>query len=362
LLGAALATVRGLSLWVLAAMSLTAALTFLGLAMANKIVTGEERLVYYPQQIAVTLTNALLLWLLGQPLLPYLDLTTLGVGTFLAFGKLGCLKVGCCHGRPYRWGVCYRPEHADAGFASHLVGVRLFPTQAVESLWVFGCVVAGSVLVLAGRPPGEAMAAYILLYGVGRFCIDFMRGDAAHAYRWGFVDAQWTSLLLMCGVVGAELVGVLPIQLWHVGLTAGVALTVLAVGLSRRVRRTNRHRLLQPRHVREVAEIIGRVAGPTTGEERGASREMEGAARAAIDVGSTSLGVQISAGRIESAAGPIEHYTLSSQNGAMSEKTARTLADLIVQLGHPLQSSELFSQTRGIFHLLIHPLSVESLQ
>ena len=70
--------------------------------------TGEERIIYYRHEIAVMVVAALLLWLLRQPLLPYLDVTILGIGMFLTCGRMGCFMVGCCHGRPHDWGVCYR--------------------------------------------------------------------------------------------------------------------------------------------------------------------------------------------------------------------------------------------------------------
>src|SRR5439155_22019386 len=101
----------------------------------------------YHHEIDVMINAALLLWLLGQPLLPYLDLTILGIGMFLACGRVGCLMVGCCHGRPHSWGVRYKQEHADAGFAPYYVGVRLFPIQAVESLWVLSIVIVGNFFV-----------------------------------------------------------------------------------------------------------------------------------------------------------------------------------------------------------------------
>jgi hypothetical protein len=115
---------------VIAALILAAVLTFFGLVMATKIITGEERIIYYHHEIVVMVVVAFLLWLLRQPILPYLDLTILGVGAFLVCGRLGCFMVGCCHGRPHRWGVRYRKEHADAGFTFYFVGVRLFATHA----------------------------------------------------------------------------------------------------------------------------------------------------------------------------------------------------------------------------------------
>ena len=147
-----------LSLWVIGGIIGIAMLTFLTLAMVTKIITGEEQLIYYHHEIAILIASAVFLKVINHPLLPYLDVTILGVGIFLACGRLGCLMGGCCHGRPHRWGVRYRKEHADAGFTHYYVGVRLFPIQAVESIWVLMLVIVGSIIVLGRQAPGESLA------------------------------------------------------------------------------------------------------------------------------------------------------------------------------------------------------------
>jgi len=124
---AGLAFQSGLSLVILLVIIGEAVFAFLGLAMVTKVVAGEERLVFYHHEMAVLLLTSLLLRVLGEPALAYLDLTIVGIGIFLAWGRLGCLMVGCCHGRPMRWGVSYRREHREAGLAHYLVRVRLFP-------------------------------------------------------------------------------------------------------------------------------------------------------------------------------------------------------------------------------------------
>ena len=49
----------------------------------TKIIIGEERLIYYHHEIAIVLAVTMVLWLLDQPILPYLDITILRIGTFL---------------------------------------------------------------------------------------------------------------------------------------------------------------------------------------------------------------------------------------------------------------------------------------
>lgn len=360
LLAITLASHAGRSQLVMIGIALASILTFFGLVMATKIITGEERIIYYHHEIAVMVAAAFLLWLLRQPILPYLDVTILCVGGFLVCGRVGCLMVGCCHGRPHRWGVCYRKEHADAGFTPYFVGVRLFPVQAVESLWVFCIVATGATFVLNGRPAGAALAWYVVTYDLGRFCFEFLRGDPDRSYLWGFSQPQWISLLLMCGVVWAETAGVLPLHLWHVAATACLALAMAAVSLARRFRRTAKHRLLHPRHVREMAEALKHVsdlAAETKAAGRWTVMPPRDSVSVRLRIACTSLGVQISAGKVREAAGDICHYTLSYSDGGMTEEVARIVARLIVQLNRASDDGEFLKGNRDVFHLLIRPVS-----
>lgn len=353
LLTMTLVNYQGLSLWVMIGIIVIAVLTFLGMVMVTKVTTGEEQIIYYHHQIAVMIVAVVFLKMLNQPILTYLDITILGVGIFLVCGRIGCLMVGCCHGRPSKWGVCYRKEHMDAGFTPYYVGVRLFPIQVVESLWVLGIVLIGILFVLGGRAPGYVLAWYVIAYGIGRFCFEFARGDPARPYLWGFSEAQWTSIILICAVVWAELAGSFTFHLWHIVATAGIVLTMITVALIRRFRPTVKHKLLNPHHIREVAEAIEYISG------RAAKRAIfpwGNTVPAVIPMSCTSLGIQISSGKIEDAEVSVEHYAFSSQKETMTEKTAKILADLIIQLRHSACARELITQNRGIFHLLIRPL------
>jgi prolipoprotein diacylglyceryltransferase len=168
-LAMAFALHQHLSVLVITAMMATAIAVFFAVALITKSVLGQERLVYYQQQTAILLAVGASLWLLRQTVLPYLDVIVLGIGIVLAVGRIGCFMVGCCHGRPHRFGVCYRREHMHAGFASYYVGVRLFPIQLVESLWVAGIVIAGVEMIQCRAAAGTALAWYIIGNGFGRF-------------------------------------------------------------------------------------------------------------------------------------------------------------------------------------------------
>src|SRR5712692_6791297 len=102
----------GLSQLVLLGITVVVILTFYALVMATKILTGEEQIIYYHHEIAVMAMIALFLRLTHQPVLHYLDVAILGIGLSLACGRVGCLMVGCCHGRPDSRGVRYGLDHA----------------------------------------------------------------------------------------------------------------------------------------------------------------------------------------------------------------------------------------------------------
>lgn len=345
-------TQLNLSLWVMAGIVLAAVLTFFGLVMATKIITGEEQIIYYHHEIAVMVVTGVLLWLTGQPILPYLDITILGIGTFLVCGRVGCLMVGCCHGLPSRWGVCYREEHAAAGFPRCFVGVRLFPIQLVESFWVLCIVIVGTAFVLRGYPAGTALAWYVVAYDLGRFCLEFARGDTDRPYYRDFSQAQWISVILLFGIVWAEMSGMLPFHAWHIGATVVVLLTMIAVALKRRLDKTARYQLLHPYHIQQFAEAVERVSDPVM--RRPAVTQADVVAND-IEVGCTPLGVQISTSRIKDVAGDIPHYALSFRKGELSREAARVLSDLILRLRRHSGSPELLKRDRGVFHLLIHP-------
>jgi prolipoprotein diacylglyceryltransferase len=322
-------------------------------AMITRVLTGRENFIYYHQLILVMITAAMAAKLFDQPILPYLDITMIGMAGVQVFGRTGCLLAGCCHGRPHRWGVCYRAEHARDGFTRYYVNVRLFPIQLVESLWVLGIASGGIMLVLNAHAPGTVVAWYIITYGAGRFCFEFMRGDPDRAYYWDFSEAQWISLLLMSVVVWAELSGLLALHAWHTAATAGVILTVIVVALTRHFRKTPTHRLLNPRHIKEVAEAVEAISSLL---QESALLSRWNPIPPAVHIARTSLGVRISASKILRNTSYTYHYALSSENETMTEETAGILARLIVQLRHPAASGDLVRGSRDVFHVLIDPL------
>ena len=357
LLSLILVTRAGLSPGVFMVVALAAVATFLALAMSIKIITGYEKITCYHHEIVVLIVAAALLRFLQQPVLAYLDVTVLGIGLFQACGRVGCLMVGCCHGRPHSFGVCYKQEHRAAGFTPYYVGVRLFPVQALESLWLLCVVSAGVALVWRGSAPeGTALSWFVIAYALGRFVFEFMRGDAERSFLYGFSEAQWTSLFLVYATLCAGLAGLLTFQKWHFGAALSLSLMMIAIALGRQWRKTNRHKLLHPRHVREVAEAIKQPTLLANSDESDHTRSPRAAE---IHTASTSLGIRISASETESSVGSVRHYAFSCTNSRMNEETAEILAGLILKLKHLDGQPRLVKGNQDVFHLLVNPLESE---
>jgi hypothetical protein len=229
--------------------------------------------------------------------------------------------------------VRYRAEHAAVGFPAYLVGVRLIPIQAIEALWALGIVLVGSGLVLAGSPPGAALAWYVVAYDLGRFGFELARGDPQRRHLLGFSEAQWIAVALTGLVVAGELTGILPFEAWH--LVALVGLIVAVVILAWRSR-SGIDALLRPRHVEEIAAALGPASDPET-----------------VRVGRTSLGVRLSSGRVEDGDERLAHYTLSTDDGALTAAAATALASLVVKLKHDARPYELLPGGPGVFHVMV---------
>jgi prolipoprotein diacylglyceryltransferase len=315
----------GLSLMLEGALILTACACFLGLAAVTRRVARRERLVYYHHEILVLSVVGLVTWVAGGPVLAHLDATALGLGAFLAWGRIGCLKAGCCHGRPARHGITYGPEFAERGFTRHLIGVPLVPVQAIEAALVAAIVVAASLLVLDGQPAGTGIALYVAGYAVVRFALEFLRGDPLRPYWRGLSEAQWTSVLVAALVAVGAVAGVLPQHWWDEAAAALLSVVAAALALS-----TRPPGILDPRHVQEVVRAVA-AARPEP-----------------LEVVTTSAGVQLSCGRTEDQL----HVAISADGAPLSASEAGALAHLIGGL-RSHADVHFVAGAGGVWHVLL---------
>lgn len=222
--------------------------TFLILLRLTMAVFGRERIVYYEFALTAIAISSLLAWAAGAPFAVALDITTIGIGVFLAFGRIGCLRVGCCHGRPSRHGIRYGRDHVSAGFEARLQDVPVLPVQLLDGAASAALTIAGLVAMHAGAP-GDGAALYASGYAVSRFGLELLRGDD-RPYGLGLSEAQWTAL-----ATGALAAALAPSAFT---LSCAVALAVAAAALvvAWRVRWPLAFWLANPRHLRELDSLL----------------------------------------------------------------------------------------------------------
>lgn len=339
-LGVFFANMLHLSPWVILLMGLTGAITFVLLTLIAKILTAKETIVYYHHEIAILTVCSLVLRALHLPVLPYLDITIIGIATFLAFGRIGCFSVGCCHGKPAKEGVVYGHEHVKAGFTPYFEGIPLFPIQLVESGIVFFIIGMTSILLLHRVATGTVLIVYTVLYGAFRFAIEFFRGDPERPYWKGLSEAQWTTLFLVTLSLCFAFAGYFPLYTWHIAITA--ALYVVSLFVSRKD--TNHRNMFRPQHVRQIAAALNQPA---------VEQDMERSTyQAMVSVYQTRLGLRISKGQLINNGMAVPFYTVSfSENDLIDHRVVEKLAVLIKRLQKHSGPFQILEKQQKVFQI-----------
>lgn len=188
-----------------------------------KAVLGSSGFVVYGGIIAGVLCCMLYCKIKKLNFLEYFDLVMPEIALAQAFGRLGCFLAGCCYGRETtsHFSVVF-PAGSQAP-----AGVSLIPTQLISAganfiHMIILLVIAYNFSYTAGKnrekmdadsdgnnksahrnhgylPAGDIGYIYMILYGIGRFLIEFLRNDYRGAV--GFLStSQFISIFfVICG-------------------------------------------------------------------------------------------------------------------------------------------------------------------
>lgn len=117
-----------------------------------------------------------------------------------AFGRVGCLLAGCCHGIEYNGPFAIY-------YSNSLLGVSptqgYFPVQPLEAI----ANMAICMILVRLRKCNEGrkylLLWYLSIYALVRFGLEFLRGDLNRGIYFGLSLSQWISLcLFFIGVLG----------------------------------------------------------------------------------------------------------------------------------------------------------------
>ena len=132
------------------------------------------------------------------PLLRLGDACAPSLALGVAITRVGCFAASCDYGKAtdLPWAVVFTQREATR-LTGVPLGVPLHPSQLYES--ALGVVLFVSFLALERRPrrPGRLIFAFAGLYSLGRFLLEYLRGDMDRGFWGPFSTSQWLSLLVL---------------------------------------------------------------------------------------------------------------------------------------------------------------------
>ena len=116
-----------------------------------------------------------------------------------AFGRLGCLMAGCCHG-----------AEVGAGQGGILMnGHYYIPIQLYESLFLFALFAVLSLLYF--KRLNLTHIVYLVSYAIWRFIVEFFRQDYRGGDMLGMTPSQFQSVVF---VIGAIIIAIVLFVVW----------------------------------------------------------------------------------------------------------------------------------------------------
>lgn len=138
----------------------------------------------------------------GMNFLEWFDLIIPEVALAQGFGRIGCLLAGCCYGvETSGFGIVF-PENSLAP-----AGVTLFPSQILMSLFDFALFFFLEWFSKKKKFNGEIGAYYLILYSIGRFTIEFFRGDMIRGVVNGLSTSQYISIATVIAGIAIVIIG-----------------------------------------------------------------------------------------------------------------------------------------------------------
>lgn len=170
------------------------------LEQPRKLLTGSGFVFYGSFLFAIP---TMLLFFRKHKLPAYAMLDVMAVTTCLVhvFGRTGCFLAGCCYGKPTdsALGVIF----TNAASQARPLMTPLHPSQLYEAVYILCVLVILLFLRQRKKFYGQLFLVYLILYAVGRFFLEYLRGDSGR----GFVidtyvsHSQFIAILIFITVV-----------------------------------------------------------------------------------------------------------------------------------------------------------------
>lgn len=119
------------------------------------------------------------------------DCAAPAIALFHGFGRIGCFLGGCCYGVETQHGIVFTDALIESAN-----GVPRVPVQLYEAAFEFALFFLLWGLLAKGRLKGRLLCLYLTVYPVGRFILEFWRGDEYRGFLFGLSTSQIISIIL----------------------------------------------------------------------------------------------------------------------------------------------------------------------
>ncbi len=131
------------------------------------------------------------------------DVFAPGLALGHAFGRLGCFSAGCCFGRETNlpWAVVFHNPLANE-IGGVPLGVHVHPTQLYEMIVELLNFAVLYWMLKHKKFEGQVVGAYMFIYGVARFFLEFLRGDPGRGQLFGTWMTETQGIALAMVIAG----------------------------------------------------------------------------------------------------------------------------------------------------------------
>jgi phosphatidylglycerol:prolipoprotein diacylglycerol transferase len=156
--------------------------------------------VFYGGLLSAVLVSVILIRRYQLPWRNTADAFAPAIALGHTIGRLGCFSAGCCWGEPTSSWIGVRFTQKANELTGVPIDAALVPTQLIEALT--NLAIFGSLIWLRRRRAfdGQLIFAYLMLYSVARFTIEFWRDDPR-----GHITGLSTSQLISAALLVAGL-------------------------------------------------------------------------------------------------------------------------------------------------------------
>lgn len=138
------------------------------------------------------------------PLLTLLDISAAPLTFNQMLGRFGCFLAGCCWGKscPTDYIFAVRFHHPESLAP---LNIALHATQLYEAAFLFVQMFLLHAIYKKRKFEGQVAASYLMIYAIGRFIVEFFRGDEIRGFigQTGVSTSQGLAVIML--IAGAAL-------------------------------------------------------------------------------------------------------------------------------------------------------------